>query len=85
MRASPRIIVLGESGDLCIADNGPSEEHKTVIFSGRWLHFSLTVVADGRVLEDCGGAGHGHLPTAAGDGFPCSPAISEKVAQPLVK
>ena len=34
MRASPRISVLGESGDPCIADNGPSENHKTVIFLG---------------------------------------------------
>ena len=43
------------------------------------------MVADVHDLDDCGGAGHGHLPDAAGDGFPGSPAISEKLAQPLVK
>ena len=30
---------------------------------------------------DCGGgAVHGHLAAAAGDGFPCSPTISDKLA-----
>ena len=54
MRASPRISVLGEGGDPCIADNGPSEDHKTVIFPGDGfpLHrqllmcVSLTMVAE---------------------------------------
>ena len=32
MRASPRISVLCEGGDPCIAGNGPSEDHKIVIF-----------------------------------------------------
>ena len=28
-------------------------------------------VADVRELGDGGGAGHGHIPVSAGDGFPC--------------
>ena len=32
LRAIPGISVLGEGGDPCIAGNGPSEDHKTVIF-----------------------------------------------------
>ena len=71
MRASPRISVLGEKGIPCIADNGTSEDHITVLFSWRWLHFSLTV-ADVRDLDNCGGVGHGNLPAAAGDSLPCS-------------
>ena len=39
MRASPRISVLGESGDPCIAANGPLEDHKTVIFPGDGFPF----------------------------------------------
>ena len=46
--------------------------------------FSLTV-ADVCDLDAGGGAVHGHLPAAAGDGFPCSPTISEKLTPPLVK
>ena len=32
-------------------------------------------VADVRKLDDGGGAGHGHLPAAAGDRFPVRPDI----------
>ena len=31
------------------------------------------MVADVHDLDDGGGAGHGHLPAAAGDGYPWSP------------
>ena len=34
MRASPRISLLGEGGDPCIAGNGPLNDHKTAIFPG---------------------------------------------------
>ena len=39
MRASPRISVLGENGDPCIAANGPLEDHKTVTFPGDGFPF----------------------------------------------
>ena len=68
MRTSPRISVLGESGNLCIAGNGLSEDHKTVKKFWRWLPFSLTV-DDVPDLDYGGRASPGHLPTAAGDGF----------------
>ena len=44
MRASPRISVLGESGDPCIAANGPSEDHKNVIFRGDGFSFHLRML-----------------------------------------
>ena len=43
MRASPRISVLGESGDPCIVGNGPSKDHKT---EGLPKCVSLTSVAE---------------------------------------
>ena len=43
MRASPRISVLGEVSNPCIAGNGPSEDHKTMIFPGDGFPFSLTI------------------------------------------
>ena len=49
MRASTRISVLGESGNPCIADNGPSEDHITVIFPGDGLALTgnyLAITAD---------------------------------------
>ena len=57
MRASPRISVLGEGGDPYIAGNGPWKDHKTVVFSWRWLPFSL-MVTDVRDLDNSGRAGH---------------------------
>ena len=43
---------------------------------------SLTI-ADVGDLGDGGGAGHGHLPVAAGDGFPCQPVSIEKFYLPV--
>ena len=39
MTALHRILILGESGDLCLVGNQPSKDHKTVISYWRWLHF----------------------------------------------
>ena len=38
------------------------------------------MLADVCDLNNCGGAVHRHLLAAAGDGFPCSPTISEKIS-----
>ena len=59
-------------------------DYKTLDFFWRWLPFSLTD-ADGHVVEDGGGAVHGHLPDVAGDRFPCRPGRREIFAQAGVK
>ena len=41
--------------------------------------------ADVSDLEDGGGAGHGHLPNAAGDSFPCQPRLDTWLMTVLLK
>ena len=41
--------------------------------------------ADVRDLDDGGGAGHGHLPFAAGDSFPCRPRLDTWLMTVLLK
>ena len=62
--------VLGEGGDPCIVGNGPSKDHTTEKKIPEMAPLSLTV-AYVREPDNGGGAGHVHLPVAAGDGFPC--------------
>ena len=50
---------------------GPSKDHKTDFFL-EMASLSLTD-ADVRDLDDSGGSGHGLLPNAAGDSYPCRP------------
>ena len=40
MRASSRILVLGEGGHYCIAGTGPLMDHKTVFFPGDGTPFT---------------------------------------------
>ena len=40
--------------------------------------------ADGHLVDDGGGVVHKHLHASVVDGFPCSPAISEYLAQSLL-
>ena len=41
--------------------------------------------ADVRDLDDGGGAGHGHLPNAAGDSFPCHHRLDTWLMTVLLK
>ena len=55
-----------------------------LIFFLEMSSLSLTD-ADVRDLEDGGRAGHGHLPNAAGDSFPCGPRLDTWLMTILLK
>ena len=75
--ASLRISVLEVCGEYCILAEVPLRDYKTVF----WFVLQMTPLSPkkgyGHVVDNIGGAVNRHLPAAAGDGLPLSPAISE--------